>query len=392
MAPMDTITAARALAGSQGVRQVEHVSRDAGVTFARDPAVSGTGRYVAWLGALPGAVAGTFDVFLTDRVGGTTEHLTRGADRGSNSPALSADGRRVAFQSHASNLVPDDTNGVGDVFVYDRDTRALTRVSDGGAEPALSGDGRFVAYTAGDDLVLRDLESGSTETLARGARAASLSADGRFVAFEQEGRGLRLDRQTGSLVEIPAEGRCWSPTLSADGRLVAWLSAPEASPWAETRPPARLFVRDLETGQTRSVDRDHEGRPLETAGEFALSADGRTIAFQADPVNRRLVLQTDLPTGETRVVNARPDGAIDYGESLGPALSADGRTLVLATSCRNLGEQQVRVDSGFEPYRIFALDSGNVRLGLERAVVEPPGAIQVGEATVEVGGVTLPRR
>ena len=71
------------------------------------------------------------------------------------SPRLSADGRYVAFGSDASNLVPDDTNGVADIFVYDRQTNTIERVSvaadgtQGNGEsylPAISADGRYVAF------------------------------------------------------------------------------------------------------------------------------------------------------------------------------------------------------------------------------------------------------
>lgn len=399
---MNTVSAARALDRYSGPREVDHVSGSAPVRFARDPAVSATGRYVAWNGALPGQVAGSFDVFLTDRVSGTTEHLTPGADNGSGAPSVSADGRLVAFDSHATNLVPDDTNGRGDVFVYDRQTRATTRITgaEGGASPALSGDGRYVAFTSGPELRLHDLQTGQTSTLASEGRSPSLSEDGRFVAFEQGSRAVRLDRQTGELLPVPAPDpaqRSLAPTLSADGRVVAFLAVPEVDPMsmAVARPPSHLYVRDLETGATRGVDRDHEDRPLEAVGGFSLSADGHAIAFEADPGFRRLVLQTDLETGKTRVVNARPDGSIDYGENLGPALSADGRTVVLATSCRNLGPQQVRVEGGLEPYRIFAIDSNNTQLGIERAAAElpqEPGTIEVGERTVDIGGIRLPRR
>jgi Tol biopolymer transport system component len=102
---------------------------------------------------------------------GTTERVsvaTGGAQAGGNSaqPAISALGRFVAFSSDAPDLVPNDTNGVRDVFVHDRQTGVTRRVSvaTGGAQagggstiPAISAEGRFVAFASGTpDLVPND--------------------------------------------------------------------------------------------------------------------------------------------------------------------------------------------------------------------------------------------
>jgi Tol biopolymer transport system component len=136
------------------------------------------------------------------------------------SPALSADGRFVAFESEASNLVPGDTNGERDVFVHDRQAGTTERVSvrrDGvqvrgsSYRPALSADGRFVAFVSrvhtlvpGDtnnkaDVFVRDRRTGTTERVSVGPNGVqgngrsdfpTLSADGRFVAFESEASNL----------------------------------------------------------------------------------------------------------------------------------------------------------------------------------------------------------
>ena len=83
---------------------------------------------------------------------------------GSYYPAVSADGRYVAFDSHASNLVVGDTNGAVDVFVHDRHTGATERVSVDGS--GNQGDGHSY-YSA-------------------------MSADGRYVAFESHASNLAL--------------------------------------------------------------------------------------------------------------------------------------------------------------------------------------------------------
>lgn len=138
------------------------------------PAISADGSSVAFRSSSANLVSGdtneTEDVFCSD-VGGAIERCSEGA-RGeeaigpSSFPAISGDGRFVAFRSAASNLVAGDTNGVNDVFVRDRVTGIVERVSvasDGsqggfsamGAAPALSDDGRYVVFaSAAQELVL----------------------------------------------------------------------------------------------------------------------------------------------------------------------------------------------------------------------------------------------
>jgi archaellum component FlaF (FlaF/FlaG flagellin family) len=111
---------------------------------------------------VPGDTNGTWDVFVHDRVTGQTTRVSVASDgtQGnghSGSPSISADGRYVAFSSSASNLVPGDTNGRGDVFVHDRLTGQTTRVSvasdgtQGNGDswwPSISADGRYVAFAS----------------------------------------------------------------------------------------------------------------------------------------------------------------------------------------------------------------------------------------------------
>ena len=120
---------------------------------------------------MPGDTNGVADIFLRDLKAATTVRISVGpsgaeANAFSTSPSVSADGRFVAFQSDATNLVPGDTNGWADVFVYDRQTGAIERdsvtstgaqISGQGLQPALSADGRFVAFhSSAPDVVPGD--------------------------------------------------------------------------------------------------------------------------------------------------------------------------------------------------------------------------------------------
>ena len=177
---------------------------------------------------VPGDTNGRPDVFVRDRQTGTTERVsvasngTQANGYGAPPLAISADGRFVAFRSFATNLVPGDTNGLDDVFVHDRQTGMTERVnvaSDGaqanagGGSGSISADGRFVAFTSfatnlvpGDtnavgDVFVHDRQTGMTERVSvvsdgtegndsSGDDSVAISADGQFVAFDSNATNL----------------------------------------------------------------------------------------------------------------------------------------------------------------------------------------------------------
>jgi hypothetical protein len=167
---------------------------------------------------VPGDTNRSADIFVHDRETGITERVSVASDgtEGNNqsyAPSISADGRFVAFDSESSNLVPGDTNSFGDTFVHDRETGLTERVSiaSDGTEgnsfpevPSISADGRFVAFYSfatnlvpGDtnrsaDIFVHDRETGLTKRVSVASdgtegnsrsESPSISADGRFVAF-----------------------------------------------------------------------------------------------------------------------------------------------------------------------------------------------------------------
>ena len=194
-----------------------------------DASISADGRFVAFDSAasnlVPGDTNGHEDVFVHDRQTGQTTRVsvasdgTQGNDL-SDYPSISGDRRFVAFESFASNLVPGDTNGYEDVFVHDRQTGQTSRVSvasDGtqgnstSEDPSIGGDGRFVAFEShasnlvpGDsngslDIFVHDRQTGLTTRVSVASdgtqsdsysRDPSISADGRFVAFQSQATNL----------------------------------------------------------------------------------------------------------------------------------------------------------------------------------------------------------
>jgi Tol biopolymer transport system component len=172
-------------------------------------------------------VAGTICLFVTGAVVGgraraqttTRVSVATGSRQSSGEAwlsALSADGRYVAFESDAPDLVPGDTNAAADVFVHDRQTggTALVSVSTGGAEgdadsmePSLSADGRFVAFSSYAHDLVADDRNGVSDI---------------FVRDRQTAVTTRVSVATGG---VEAKGHSFSPSMSADGRHVSFWSA-----------------------------------------------------------------------------------------------------------------------------------------------------------------------
>jgi Tol biopolymer transport system component len=263
------------------------------------PSISADGRYVAFESSARNIVAGDAywsDVFVRDRHTGVTSLLSRAADGGaangySDSPAISADGRYVVFRSDASNLVSGDTNSRPDVFVHDLLTGAttlLSRAADGGASnsgaisPSVSADGRYVTFASNATnlvtegvvvgqygIYVHDRQTGVTTLLAAGfgSDLPSISSDGRYVAFESGASDLvtgdtnhtidifRHDRLTGVTERVSvssdgaeANGLSSRPSISADGGYVAFDSDASNLVAGDTNGVEDIFVHELDVG------------------------------------------------------------------------------------------------------------------------------------------------
>ena len=312
------------------------------------PAISADGQVVAFSSEgsnlVPNDTNDHGDVFVHDRKSGETTRVSVGpggaeATGGDSfSPAVSADGRYVAFASDATNLVPGDTNNATDVFVYDRQAKTTTRVSvaagggqagDASFGPSLSGDGGIVAFVSrsadlvagdtagGEDVFVRDLKAGKTTRVSSGGSAAApvVSADGRVVAFASAAPAVvpgdtngasdvfAFDRETGATERVSvgpagAQGDRASvaPALSADGRFVAFASEATDLVPGDTNQRPDVFVRDRRLGATIRVSVGSGGQADRPSATPSISADGRFVAFQS--------AADDLVPGDT---NSAPD-------------------------------------------------------------------------------------
>ncbi|MDH4063822.1 MAG: hypothetical protein OEW19_05440 [Acidobacteriota bacterium] len=305
-----------------------------------DPAISGDGRWVAFRSRATNLVFddanGVDDVFVHDRQSGITTRVSVAsdgseADNSSAAPAISADGRWVAFESWATKLVPDDTNGWADVFVHDRQTGATTRVSvstigvegnDFSGAASISGDGRWVAFhsyasnlVSGDgnqapDVFVHDRLFGTTTLTSTGLGGAqgnsssvapAISADGRWVAFASFASNLVAsdtngmadvfvrDQLTGAVTRVGlgpggAEGNGYSidPTISGDGRWVGFESAASNLVGGDTNGVKDVFVHDRQTGITVRASVSGAGAQGNSEStDAAISADGHAVAFSS---------------------------------------------------------------------------------------------------------------
>jgi Tol biopolymer transport system component len=403
----------RAAAGSASTRTTRvsvapdgsQVKRSSGL-----PVISGDGRFVAFSSKsgklVPGDTNKTTDVFVWDRDTGTTERVSVGSTgeqaEGISTPtSISPNGRFVVFTSDAPNLVENDgvpTNleGALDVFVHDRETNETERISvNAQGEPALyapsfggkiTPDGRYVAFgsaapnldpldTDGNyDIFVRDRELGTTEMVSLTstgeetpfmAFSPSISADGRFVAFDANdeltpddtNRAADVfvrDRSLGTttLVSVRTDGSVGraggvSPDITSDGRFVLFHSDSKLVT-ADTNRVPDAYLRDLQTGRTSLVSRNHRGRVgngLSLPND--ISDDGRYVLFVSMATNivredtneefdHFIYDRSDKTVARVNLNNRGRQARGDKGFNILATMSDDGAWVALASSAYNL--------------------------------------------------------
>jgi Tol biopolymer transport system component len=325
--------------------------------------VSGNGRLVAFTSdadnLVPNDGNGFRDVFVRDLLLGSNTLVsvaTNGfsADSISSQPAISGNGRYVAFTSSADNLVPGDTNGKQDVFLRDLFTGTTTLVSvnttgDGpgnglSESPLVNADGRFVLFASTstnlapiriasgyENLFLRDIQAGQTYALTTngwGYGAAAMTPDGRFVAFADNSINSLKIYIWDSQLATPVFTRSGAGpvSISPDGNKLAFFTA--SSPFS-------LLVMDRAAGTTATINTSALVPSLHS--RFRFSLDGRFLAYAAAPSNTNQVYLYDFLTqSNLRVSSAATSGAPGNAASDSPDISADGRFVAYRSSATNL--------------------------------------------------------
>jgi Tol biopolymer transport system component len=271
------------------------------------PVISRQGRWVAFSSGASNLVSGdgnqSGDVFLRDRDTDqdtiydepgavSTKLVSRPTSGGtangwSDNPAVGTGTRlQVGFQSVASNLVSNDTNGNQDVFVHNVSTSRTVRVSVStsglqangrSSQPSMSPNGRYVAFVSSASNLAGNDTNGRDDVF---VRDRDTDADGIF----DEAAAVRTVRASGS---VPSNGvqyeHVLAPAISADGRHVVfthrWGESDEDDP-----PPGKVYVRDLKTGTTSVVSRSTSGTDSDLAYSraHAISSNGRYVTFMSD--------------------------------------------------------------------------------------------------------------
>lgn len=300
---------------------------------------------------------------------------------------ISADGRFVVFESEAGNLVDGDTNGLGDVFLRDRQLSLTTRVSvdssggqaSGGA-PAVSANGRYVAFESGannlvggdtnnfTDIFVKDMQSGAVTRASldsSGAQAnsdssaPSISGDGRYVAFVSDASNLVAgdtngvadifvhDNQSGTTVRASANANAaaFDPSISLDGRFVVFVSAASDLVANDTNGKTDVFVYAVQTAQIVLASVNSSGvLANKGANEPSISGDGRYVTFSSysenlltqDTLGFEYAYVHDFTTGATNLVSFQ-NGYPLYGHSNDSVISANGRYIAFSYDDRGDG-------------------------------------------------------
>jgi hypothetical protein len=297
------------------------------------------------LGVIAGALAlGIVPILPVGAAPGDTELVSISTDgqQGNDitgrfaGPAINANGRVVAFDSQATTLVPDDTNRVVDVFVRDRTSNTTERVSVSSAggeangfssRPAIDGSGNLVAFdSAATNLVGRDTNQ-------------ALDV---FVHHRTTGRTMRVSVSSD---EVQGNGSSNSPSFSANGRFVSFVSTSSNLVRHDSNGVEDIFVRDLEAGTTERVSLTSRGGQANSSTTVAsISPGGRWVAFSSFATNlvprdtngQFDVFIHDRQSGLTEMVSVSTDEMPGNAVSTGPSVSRGGRHVAFWSEATNL--------------------------------------------------------
>ncbi|WP_457094190.1 TolB family protein [Microvirga sp. P5_D2] len=380
--------------------------------------------------------------FDTDAIRGGRQHLSvervsiasdgTQATGESLHPTISANGRYVTYGSFASTLVPDDTNGAYDIFIYDRKTNTIERISvasDGteangsSYDPEISANGRYVTYTSeasnlvpddtnprenGTDIFVYDRKTNTTERInvaSDGTQAndrsfsPEISAKGRYVTYTSDASNLVpddtnnawdifvYDRKTNTTERInmasdgtEANSFSSNPAISANGRYVTYESQASNLVPDDTNDTQDIFVYDRKTNTTERISVASNCTEA-NSGSFdpEISANGRYVTYTSeasnlvpdDTNNAWDIFVYDRKTNTTERVSVASDGTQANERSFSPAISDNGRHVTYGSFASNLVPDDTNGTDRFSGSDVFVFDRKTNTT--ERVSVAPDG-------------------
>jgi Ca2+-binding RTX toxin-like protein len=281
-----------------GGNGIGRVSTGTGGTLAANgrslnPDLSGDGRYIVFESTTSNWASGgstaTTDIFLKDRFTGTltriSTSLTGGDGNGESINAkVSADGRYVVFESAASNLTTGDTNGYTDIFVWDSSDGSLTNLSDldpaATRNPNNSSNAADIAYDGGWGGVI-------VFQTAKALVAKDTANNTDIYAYDfrnPDAPAFKLVSSTaaGAGVQLGSE----DASVSGDGRFVVFTSYSDALVAGDSNGTRDIFVKDLNTGAIALVSKSAAGVVANGPSTHAqISLGGEWIVFESSATN-----------------------------------------------------------------------------------------------------------
>ncbi len=346
---------------------------------------------------------------------GVPGNLSSGLNSASSAREVSDDGRYVAFTSNATNLLPTSNGGKQQVYVKDMLTGVVTRASvdasdaagnDTSSAPALSGNGRVVAFVSlaanfsplstshTSQLFVRDLEAGTTTlqsvsttgvpVLSRPASAPALSFDGRYVAFESQAQLEPRDRDIGTydvflrdrglgtttLASLSANAFAGpdsrAPSISADGRWVGFHSLDNLLAPGDVNGMFDVFLYDRSTEGVTLVSLNDAGQQANAPSTSAsVSSDGRLVLLMSSASNLvtspsstgSQLYARDMRTNEAPVVALGTDQSLAEGVTLSRVASfSDDDASTSWTGSVNYGDGSATAPLAFAAGKTFTLE------------------------------------
>jgi hypothetical protein len=322
-----------------------------GLYFSGNGYVSTDGRYVIFSSYSTNLVPGVFhtgmNVFLKDMLLGTVQEISHTSSGGfsnntCNMPTISDDGGLVVFESFATNMTPDDTNGAGDIYAFDRSSGQLRRLVDGydgsqtndGAEsPSLTRNGRYLVFESWSSNIVENDTNGIADI---------------FVMDLLTGE---VDRASMSSSGGQANKACVNPRISNDGRYVVFQS--DATNLVPVIPGdnnygTEIYLRDRLLRTTERISAaTNGGHALGGCRDAQVSDDGRYVSFASAAYNLVAgdtngtfdVFRRDRAEQSTLRVSVGSSGEQGNGQStlgFGRAVTADGSFGVFVSEANNL--------------------------------------------------------